>query len=166
MTSSDGRGNRSVARRYKLEVLSFQLRGHRDLGVEYLRYRTACLRGLRVFLKRGGIRTRHSPNDIQMARRDRPARVQLLHRKRDIRIDALGRKVCATQLGGQRHREAGRMRGRDQFFGICPGGILKSRRERIRSIRKYAARRGNGSLAVLQSALPHSTRFSLHLRSS
>ena len=58
-----------VRRRIRLS----QLCRHRNLRPQNFRYRTALLRGLRVLLKRGRIRSRNFSNNIDVARRNRPS---------------------------------------------------------------------------------------------
>src|ERR1700683_726350 len=50
-----------------------QLRGHRDLRVQHFRYRTTLLCRLRIFLKRGRVRSWNFAHHINVARRNRPA---------------------------------------------------------------------------------------------
>ena len=62
-----------------------QLGVHRDLRVQHLRHRASLLCRLSILLEGCRIRSRHFAHNINVARRNRPARIQFLQRERHSR---------------------------------------------------------------------------------
>ena len=123
--------------------LRFQLRRHRDLRIQHLRNWAAFLSRLRILLKRCRVRSRNFSHHVQMALRNCPPGIQLFHGQRHVCIDAGRSQIRRSQLRRKRHREARRVRRRNQLFRVRPRSILKSRLERILRIVQHPARCGD-----------------------
>src|SRR5215471_15560953 len=72
---------------------------------------------------------------------------------RGSRMDSLGWKTGIRQLCRQRHREASRVSGADQFFGVGAGSVLHPRLERVGAV-KGTRTQLHVTLAFAKSSLP------------
>src|SRR5579863_2095561 len=77
-----------------------QLRVHRDLRVQHLRYWAALFGGFGELLKGRGIRAWNLADNIDVAGSDGPAGIQLFHGERNVRGDTLRRqwRIRSAQL--------------------------------------------------------------------
>lgn len=88
---------------------------------------------------------------------------KFLERNGAYRFQALRCQPRQPQLRGNRHGEATRVRGSQQFFGIGALPLFKSRPIGILRARKHSAGSGDLSLPRLQITAPLSVRCTFHV---
>src|SRR5215471_5098446 len=141
---------------------SFQLRVHRDLGVEDFGNRTAFLGVLGGFFEFGLV----APGDLdvylQMYGRDGESGVDLFQRHRGCGVNGLRGHAGGAELRGESHAETSRMGGSDQFLRIGARLRLEASRKRIRSVLEDSAGRGERPFTVLEAAGPMRACVSFH----
>src|SRR5258707_10770546 len=98
-----------------------------------------------------------------MAFRDREMLADLFKAYGCDGFEFFGLQACLSQFRGNRHREASRVRGSQQLFGISADTALKSRAERILRLLQDRALSRQQSLSALHIPSPNSRRFAFHL---
>src|SRR5258708_26126248 len=98
-----------------------------------------------------------------MAFRDREMLADLFKAYCCNGFEFFGLQARLSQLRGTRHREATRVRGSQQLFGISADTALKSRAERILRLLQDPALSRQQSLSAFHIALPNSRSFAFHL---
>jgi hypothetical protein len=139
-----------------------QLETQSDVRLIKLRNRTSRLGVLHRRLKRLLAGAGNLGLQLQMALRDRETIAHFLERDGTRRLQTLRRQPRQPQLRGKRHGEASGVRGCQQFLGIGPLPVFKSRPEGIGCARKHPAGRRDLALTGLQIAAPLSVRCTFH----
>ena len=107
----------------------FQFRVQRNLGVQQTRNRAARLGavgdGGEFLLVNAG----NARRQVQMRFRDGETRIRFIQRDGGRGVDGGGGETGLAEFRRKRHRETARVRSRDQFLGIRPDAIFKTRAE-------------------------------------
>lgn len=70
---------------------------------------------------------------------DRETGVRFFKRDRRGSVDRFGRQAGFPEFGRERHRETTGVCSRDEFFGIGPDAVFKTRAERVLRVFQDAA---------------------------
>ena len=94
--------------------------------------------------------------------RDGKTRVGFFHRDRRRGVDDGGREAGLAELRRERHREAARVRRRDEFLRVRADAVLEARAEGVLRLLERAALGGDFALAAFQIARPDRRCFAFH----
>src|ERR1035441_7182474 len=86
------------------------------------------------------------------------SRHRVFKRDRDDRVKAFRRDVDGPELRCERHGKAPCVGGGNQFFGIGPFAVFKTRDEGIRRVGKHSALGRDFSSSVFERAVPYRCR--------
>src|ERR1700683_567354 len=136
---------------------------HGDFGLEQTRDRAAFLGFSGGCFECRLIGISNFGGYVELHLGDGPAGVELLQSNRCRSFQAFWRDVYVAKLCCQCHGETARVRGGNQLFWIGAFFVFETSGERVGSIRKHAAIRGNLSFAFLERAVPNGRSLANHV---